>query len=172
MEWCRRRDLNPHTFRALDPEGSAVHILPYRPVSPRCISPCVYWFHDIARYSRIQRTGQPLDSYLTVESRGEALPTSLPQQNDPPALFGRAPRQVESSSCTATHTPRRWSAMRQMNSPISECVSILNKCRCWTYCFKVNQVLSAQNTLFPLRKHPNLGGSCLGNGTISPRHPR
>ena len=27
-------------------------------------------------------------------------------ENDPPALFGRAPRQVESSSCTATYTAR------------------------------------------------------------------
>ena len=23
MSWCRRRDLNPHTLRALDPESNA-----------------------------------------------------------------------------------------------------------------------------------------------------
>lgn len=35
-----------------------------------------------------------------------------------------------------------------------------------------SQVLATQIISFPLRKHPNLGGSCPGNGTIDPHHSR
>ena len=59
------------------------------------------------RHLAMQKSEKRGRIYATLQpdaTRKILLPLS--GHNDPPALFGRRPPRMESSSCTATHTPR------------------------------------------------------------------